>query len=438
MIRPARWGRLFWALALPAFGGSTGNDIVFRSEVSLVRVDVRVSDRYGRSLSGLTRDDFELREEGRVRPILSFAAEDMPVDLVLLIDVSTSMRPHIEKVAAAMNDALAVLGENDRVALLVFDRRVRTRDRFLSRRREIELAMDRLLRDESFRGGTDITLGLYEAIRFINREARREVRKAIVIVTDDYTERERDVEGVTRALLDGDIVLSALLAPDAMNQGRRSDPAPDWDPRAGGPWPTGGGWPGRGGVGRWPWPGGGRPPGGVVIGTGAGLRRAGTDQIAEASGGAALPVLHSDSLPESFRQIRQRYALYFAPAEEVRAGEHRRVTVTLTSRRFAMANLHYRPYYRVASDASAREQQTTPALTPVESVARREAPPEAPIAGRSAADPPEDEVVIRPPIQRRTAGPTAERPPAREADSREGEAGVPRRGWRRLSPGEKP
>ena len=45
----------------------------------------------------------------------------MPIDILLLLDVSASMRPHVERMADAAHDALRVLADNDRVAIMVFD-----------------------------------------------------------------------------------------------------------------------------------------------------------------------------------------------------------------------------------------------------------------------------------------------------------------------------
>jgi hypothetical protein len=45
------------------------------------------------------------------------------------------------------------------------------------------------------------------------------VRRAIVIMTDDQTELDRDDAGVLRALMRADSVLSALIAPDALHTG---------------------------------------------------------------------------------------------------------------------------------------------------------------------------------------------------------------------------
>ena len=80
---------------------------------------------------------------------------------------------------------------------------------------------DRLLRDERFNGGTDITRAMLDAADYMRREGRRDARRAIVILTDDRTEFDRDDEAVERALTRADTVMCALIAPDAMPYGNR-------------------------------------------------------------------------------------------------------------------------------------------------------------------------------------------------------------------------
>ena len=191
-------------------------DVVFRSDVSLVRVDAQVLGRDNRTITGLRADDFVLREEGRPQPIRNFASENMPVDVLLLLDVSASMRPHVERIVSASHEALRVLQDHDRIAIMVFDRTTRVRLPFRNSRDDVERELESLINQENFNGGTDITRALYDAASYISREGRRDARRAIVVLTDDQTERNRDVEGVSRALARADCVLSLLLAPDAM------------------------------------------------------------------------------------------------------------------------------------------------------------------------------------------------------------------------------
>ena len=270
------------------------DEAVFRSDVSLVRVDTQVVDRDNRAITGLRAEDFILREQGQPRPIRNFASEKIPVDVVLLLDVSASMRPHIERIASAAHEAFRALRDEDRIAIMVFDRSTRLRLSFSKSHADAERELESLLNQETFNGGTDITRGLLDATEYVARQGRREARRAIVIVTDDQTGSNRDVEGVSRALTRADAVLSLLLAPDAMaNRGGGR--------RGGG----GGGWPGGGGslggplggiiLGRRSGGGpyGGRGPGGT---RGPRTQSAGTAEIARRSGGDSLPVDDASAL----------------------------------------------------------------------------------------------------------------------------------------------
>src|SRR2546423_12822632 len=88
------------AVYSPVAALAGGEDVVFRSDVSLVRVDAQVLDRDNRTITGLRAADFVLRENGQPQQIRNFGTENFPVDVVLLLDVSASMRPHVERIAS--------------------------------------------------------------------------------------------------------------------------------------------------------------------------------------------------------------------------------------------------------------------------------------------------------------------------------------------------
>lgn len=52
----------------------------FRVEVNFVEIDARVTDAQGRIVADLTADDFEVREDGRVQTIDSFAFVNIPIE----------------------------------------------------------------------------------------------------------------------------------------------------------------------------------------------------------------------------------------------------------------------------------------------------------------------------------------------------------------------
>jgi VWFA-related protein len=351
--------RLRYLPLFAAFGclGTAWADdpVVFRSDVALVRVEAQVVDRSNRTIQGLGSRDFVLRESGKFQNIQGVDSENLPIDLVLLLDVSASMRPHIQRVSAASHDALRQMRDDDRIAIMVFDRASRVRMGFRSSR-DAERELERVLQDETFRGGTDITLGMYDAADLLRRESRPEARKAIIIVTDDETERNRDVEGVSRALTRADAVLSALIAPDAM-RGRYGS--------GGGRYPGGG------------YPGGGGGLGGIILGRPRGYpgggggqmgphtQSAGTREIALRSGGDSMPVDDAYALQDTLTRIRQRYALHFNLPDGVRPGEERYVTVELadaTRSRYPGAEVRYRQSYFAPTGAGAPRNSPAPVV----------------------------------------------------------------------------
>jgi VWFA-related protein len=320
-------------------------EVVFRSDVSLVRVDAQVVDRANRTITGLGAEDFVLREEGRAQPIRNFSSESMPVEVVLLLDVSRSMRTHIERIASAAHQALRVLGAEDRVAIMVFNRAPRLRLSFRSSRDDMEREFEALLRQETFLGGTDITGALLDAADYAGREARSDARRAIVIVTDDQTERDRDVAAVSHALAKANAVLCALIAPDAMRRG----PGVGRGPGVDGPWPGGAAGGPLGGIilGR-RGPNGRRGPGSRPVPAGPRTQSAGTAEIARSSGGDSVPVDDASALKTTLARIRQRYALHFYVPEGVKPGQERRIEVELADAargRYPGAEVRYRKVY---------------------------------------------------------------------------------------------
>ncbi|MEP7364558.1 MAG: VWA domain-containing protein [Acidobacteriota bacterium] len=393
------WTRVV-LLAAAAVLPAADDEVVFRSDVSLVRIDVQVQDRNKDAITGLNREDFVLREEGRVQEIRNFASENVPVDILMLLDVSGSMRPHLEQVARASRRALQVLGKEDRVGVMVFDRATRVRQPFRANPDDAVHELDFLLRQETFDGGTDITRALLDAANYVELHARPDARRAIVIVTDDRTEFDRDEPRVNRALASADAVLSLLLAPaidpgygrgggGGMPGGRQYPPSRrrgggSW-PGGGSTWPGGGGstWPGGGGGSTWPIPGGqgpvwgpgggggGRIPGGGQYPGQSRTKSAGTDEIARDSGGDSLSLGEASSVERTLQRIRNRYAIYFLLPNDAHEGEQRNVDVILSSAaasRYAGAEVRMRRRYLVPKLGP----RSTPSETTVTSTAEPE------------------------------------------------------------------
>ncbi len=347
------------AVCVPAFA----DEPTFKSDVAMTRVDAQVVDRDGRAITGLERSDFVLRVNGKVVPIRNFASENMPIDILLLIDVSGSMEPHVQRIASAAREALNVLADKDRVAIMVFDTSTHVRLPFRSSHSEVTGELNHLLRSEGFNGGTRITSAMVSAANYVGREARPDARRAIVILTDDETQDSEDEPRVESALARANAVLSFLQAPYEPPQmggggGRRHG---TWGSGGGGGgWPgSGGGWPGGGGIG---FPGGGPTVGRGGRGGYGGdpSHSAGTATIAQDSGGDTMQVEEASALEDTLARLRQRYALHFYLPEGTTASDHDSVKVDLSQEakmRYQDAEIRYRRIY-MSGDAAGHSGPT--------------------------------------------------------------------------------
>src|SRR3970040_802729 len=100
---------------LGASGAVGQQQPVFRGRGDAVRVYVTVTDRDGRLATTLTRDDFEVRDEGKPQPITLFDDTPQPIRLVVMRDVSGSMEGNLPLLRASAEQLFARLRPDDRV-----------------------------------------------------------------------------------------------------------------------------------------------------------------------------------------------------------------------------------------------------------------------------------------------------------------------------------
>ncbi len=115
--------------ALLALAQAPGQELVFPSAVELVQVVVSVTGKDGAPVRGLEAKDFVIRENGKPRKIETFlrtqdaADSDLaPVELVLLIDTSSSMRADLMRARDVIVDFVRAVPSFSRGRLLAFDR----------------------------------------------------------------------------------------------------------------------------------------------------------------------------------------------------------------------------------------------------------------------------------------------------------------------------
>jgi Ca-activated chloride channel homolog len=164
-----------------------------RIRASAVLVPLIVTDG-GIFVRGLKQQDFELFEDGVKQPIASLVSDNVPLDLVLAIDVSGSMERALVDVKPAVKQLLSRLRVGDAATVVGFNDTM-----FVAAERE----KDRLTRENAVDlltswGGT----ALYDAtVRTLEMVSRETGRKGIVIFSDgddrnSLTRRETAMERV--------------------------------------------------------------------------------------------------------------------------------------------------------------------------------------------------------------------------------------------------
>lgn len=173
-------------------------DDVIRTETSLVQLNIGVVDKQGRPITSLSRNDFAIYEDGVKQSIQLFEPVDAPFSLVLMLDMSGSTVNFRQQLKLASQRFLDALGPADRVAVVQFNRNVKSLAGFTTDRSKTAYAIE-------IANGAGET-HFYEALKYALRELEKEGqrRKAIVVLTDglDTNLRNNDRATLSKAQTD--------------------------------------------------------------------------------------------------------------------------------------------------------------------------------------------------------------------------------------------
>ena len=93
---------------------------VFRVGLDTVPVYATVTDRSGRLVTDLTREEFQILDNGKLQPITLFDNSPQPIRLIVLLDVSGSMSGNVQLVRAACEQLFGQLRPDDEVKVGTF------------------------------------------------------------------------------------------------------------------------------------------------------------------------------------------------------------------------------------------------------------------------------------------------------------------------------
>jgi VWFA-related protein len=262
---------------------------VFRTGVADVRVEVQAIED-NQTVKGLTKDDFIVTDEGQPQPVVSCDQEKEPLDLLLLLDISGSMRRHIQEMSDTARDALHYLSPGDRVAVMTFGVKTNLHFDFSDNHAEVARQLRTAPDDQEKVGyGTAINSAVIAAARLLAKD-ESPGRHAILIVTDNLgLNYQANDELATGYLLKADAVLNAIVI------GRGIRPGPP-------------------------------KPGDNPEFTAADVFR-----LAETTGGEAVRADRAAaSFPEMVARIRDRYTLSYHLPAGARGGQFRHLEATLS------------------------------------------------------------------------------------------------------------
>jgi Ca-activated chloride channel homolog len=184
----AAWGlSVHCALCIPY--DTAAQTPSFRSGIETVHVTVTVTDANGRLITDLTKDDFEVFEDGQPVVVTQFSDKRVPVSLGVLLDISDSMLGQpIEDARGALDRFVGdLLQEGDEAFVASFNHS----PRIVSMWTQPPAALRGALEDVKPTGGTAIYDALVATASLFN--TRQHTRAALIVVSDgadtasDYT-----------------------------------------------------------------------------------------------------------------------------------------------------------------------------------------------------------------------------------------------------------
>jgi Ca-activated chloride channel family protein len=202
---------------LPPGSQSQKDESTLRVNVRLVNVFTTVTDSRGAPVADLTKDDFQLLEDGIPQTIKVFEKESaIPLSIALAIDTSPStLRDFKLEVSSARRFVHSILRSEDRLSVFQVTETIDQMTRFTADFKTIERGIDNLRTGP----GTSI----YDAI-FLCSESLidREGRKVLVLITDGGdTTSKADYNGALRRAQQSEVIVySIIVVPIEADAGR--------------------------------------------------------------------------------------------------------------------------------------------------------------------------------------------------------------------------
>jgi VWFA-related protein len=259
-----------------------------RVDSSLVLIPVMVTDPLNRPVTGLDKDNFRLTEDKVEQIITHFGADDEPLAIGLVFDISGSMGVKLRKSREAAAQFFRTANPEDEFFLVEFNERPKL---VTGLTQNVEEIQNHLAFTQS-KGRTALLDAIYMALNEMKKS--RKSRKALLIISDGGDNSSRYTESEIRSRVrEYDALIYAIgIFEPLSSRGRTAEEL-----------------------------------------SGPGLLAA----LSEQTGGRHFPVENPNELPDIAAKIgielRNRYVIGYTPKNSVKDGKYRRVHVTLVQPR---------------------------------------------------------------------------------------------------------
>ncbi|HMC31651.1 MAG TPA: VWA domain-containing protein [Candidatus Angelobacter sp.] len=158
---------------------------VFRLDVRVVQVDAQVLDKKTRHVAPLLKqEDFLIFEDNVPQKISSFSQDKLPLSVVILFDLTDSVRPVLKSLAEGALEALQHLKPEDEVTVMVYAASTQVLQEATTDRALAAAAIEKASRMESDESAY-FNEGIFQAAQKLAQSKNSSSRRVIIWLTDD-------------------------------------------------------------------------------------------------------------------------------------------------------------------------------------------------------------------------------------------------------------
>lgn len=168
------------ACLVSVLGAVDRQEPVFRGRGDAVRVFATVTDGDGRLVPSLTREHFEIRDEGKPQPITLFDNSPQPIRLIVMLDVSGSMEGNLPLLRASAQQLFTRLRPDDAARVGTFGRDVEISPTFTRNVDDLRAALPETIAPDA---PTPLWRAVDEALAAFGNEGD-DARRVILVLSD--------------------------------------------------------------------------------------------------------------------------------------------------------------------------------------------------------------------------------------------------------------